>query len=109
MVGHVLVHSDIPGDQGVGDEELGGGEEEGPRTRARASNMRPRFTRDNMGTYLQRRSNWMGRAMRFNEYLITKQPEFYRKFTQFWSMTTRKKMLKELLLELEHDQVDIPL
>ena len=80
---------------------------EGPRTRARASNMRPRFTRDNTGTYHQRRANWMGRALRFNEYLITKQPEFFRKMSQFWSMTTRKKMLKEFLMELEDDQVEI--
>ena len=43
--------------------------------------------------------------MSFNEYLIAKQPEFYKEFTQFWSMITRKKML----LKLEHNQADIPL
>ena len=82
--------------------------DQGPVTRARASNMRPRFTRNNTGTYHQRRTNWMGRALRFNEYLITKQSEFFRKMSRYWSLSTRKKLLKEFLLDLEHDKVVIP-
>ena len=50
----------------------------------------------------------MGRALRFNEYLITKQSEFFRKMSGYWSLSTRKKLLKEFLLDLEHDKVVIP-